>query len=171
MSNLLSFGQYKGRTFEWLFFHAPGYAEGMYDDDIHRQRHLFTVAEEEHFDELVRRASALRGMCRWCRAQRITRLGITSFLAGGPDHIGFYCGRCEYGEHSRPFYGAASFFVEYENVPERTQRRVTRYIQHRYIGKGRLTQAKMEDFFQNDDLFVYATPGFFAKVPLTVASG
>ena len=35
----------------------------------------------------------------------------------------------------------------------------------------RLTQAKMEEFFGNDDFFVHATPGLFATVPLALASG
>ena len=61
--------------------------------------------------------------------------------------------------------------MEYENISRETQRRVTGYIQSRYIGGGRLMQMKMEDFFRNDDFFVHATPGFFAKVPLVDASG
>lgn len=61
--------------------------------------------------------------------------------------------------------------MEYENISLPTQRQVTKYIQGRYIGKGRLTQAKMEDFFRTDDIFAHATPGFFTEAPLAVASG
>lgn len=96
MSNLINFGEYEGRSFEWLFFHAPWYAEWMYLHRIHRDRYKFPEQDRDYFEELMRRASALKGMCRWCKTLRISRLGITSLLAGGPDHIGFYCDRCEY---------------------------------------------------------------------------
>lgn len=170
MSNLITFGKYEGKSFEWLFFRAPWYAEWMYDNGVHLQRHNCTEAEERHFDELVRRASALKGICRWCRRRRLTRLGITSLLAGGPDHVGFYCDECFYPEQGVPFFGAPSFFVEYEDIPRPTQRRVTKYIQHRYIGDGSLTQEKMEEFFGTDEFFVHATPGFFTKAPAVASS-
>jgi len=35
-------------------------------------------------------------------------------------------------------------------------------IKDKFIGAGRLTQAKMETFFRTDEHFVNATPGFFA---------
>jgi hypothetical protein len=36
---------------------------------------------------------------------------------------------------------------------------------HHFIGDGRLTQKKMEEFFQTDHFFSDATPGFFAGEP------
>ncbi len=155
---------------EWLFFRAPWYAEWMYEHGVHRQRHNFTAAQEKHFDELMRRASALKGICRWCRARRLTRLGVSSLLAGGPDHASFYCDECTYPEQAVTFYGAPSFFVEYEDISCRTQLQVPRYIQRRYVDGGRLTQSEMEAFFRTDDYFVHATPGFFDHVPLLSSS-
>ena len=171
MSNLITFGRYEGKSMEWLFFNAPWYAEWMYEHGIHRQRHNCTSAEEEHFDELVRRASGLKGICRWCRARRLTRLGVSSLLAGGPDHVGFYCEECTYPEQAVTFYGAPSFFVEYENIHLQTQLRVPKYIQRRYIDNGSLTQAKMEAFFRSDEYFAHATPGFFNKATVATLSG
>ncbi len=121
----------------------------MYLNGVHRQRHNCTTTEEEYFDELVRRASALKGICRWCRARRLTRLGVSSLLAGGPDYVGFYCNECAYPEQAVTFYGMPSFFVEHDNISRPSQLRVAKYIQHRYTDNGALTQAKMEDFFQH----------------------
>lgn len=41
------------------------------------------------------------------------------------------------------------------------QKRLTATIKDEYIGRGNLTQRKMEAFFQDDKLFWNATPKFF----------
>lgn len=43
------------------------------------------------------------------------------------------------------------------------QKRLTSTIKDEYIGRGNLTQRKMEKFFQDDELFWYATAGFFKE--------
>lgn len=44
------------------------------------------------------------------------------------------------------------------------QKRLTSTIKEEYIGRGNLTQKKMEAFFQDDELFWYATPGYFKEM-------
>ena len=57
MSNLITFGKYEEKSFEWLFFNAPWYAEWMYAKGVHRNEHLFNEEQGDAFTELMRRAS------------------------------------------------------------------------------------------------------------------
>lgn len=164
MNNTLSFGKHAGKTFEWLFFKEPSYAEFIYNNGIHRQSHNFSEEECEHFLELFNRASCLTGTCKWCRERPVTRMGL-SYQHGSDalGHIGFFCDECDYTGGSATGYYTPSFFVEEYTLPRGEQRRLATFIKTRYIGSERLTQAKMEEFFHNDANFVHATPGFFAK--------
>ena len=98
-------------------------------------------------------------------------MGISTHQSGALGCVNLYCDECEYTGGSDTDYYEPSFFMPYE-APRCEQRRLTEYVKNRYVGPyGRLTQAKMEEFFQNDEHFVYAKPGFFTKGPLVAASG
>ena len=172
MSNLITFGKFEGETMEWLFFHKPWYAQWMYSQAIHRDRYKFSDEEGDHFRELMRRAWHLRGTCHYCQQRPITRMGLSiHHLSGALGHVDFYCEECEYTGGSITSYHRPSLFVDTHNLPKCEQKRIVGLIKGRYLGRGRLTQAKMEEFFHNDAHFVLAQPGFFTKVPLMEASG
>ncbi len=162
MNNLLSFGKYKGKSFEWLFFKAPWYIEYIRRNGIHRQRHAFSEEEEEHFDELFYRASHLTSLCRWCQQRPVTSMALSTHHGSGAlGAIGFYCDECEYTGGSPTDYYEPSFFMPYK-APDCEQLRLTAYIKNRYLGSsGNLTQKKMEEFFHDNANFVHPTPRFF----------
>ena len=164
MNNTITFGKYEGRTFEWLFFNAPGYVEWMYKNRIHRQQRNFDEDQGDEFAELFRRARCLRGICPRCRERPITRMSL-SFCErfAGASHVNFLCDECEHINEGPMLYSTASFFADYElSVDEEAA--VAKCIKNHFIGVGKnLTQAKMEEFFHNDANFVHATPGFFRK--------
>jgi len=162
MSHQLSFGMYEGRTYEWVFFHAPWYAEYIYEHRIHRQQHNFSEEEGDYFAELFRRASMLTGVCSHCKQRPIARMCLTShYKTCETSFDGFYCDGCEYNGPSMPWYHDASFFVEEYKLRKKRQLEITEAIKHHYIGPGNLTQQKMEAFFRTDKYFVDATPEFF----------
>lgn len=167
MNNIITFGKYEGRSFEWLFFKAPWYVEYLRYRGIHRQRHNFTQEQEEYFDELFYRASHLKDVCRWCQERPVTSMGLSTHHGSGAlGAIGFYCDECEYTGGSPTDYYEPSLFLPYE-APRCEQLRLTEFIKNRYLASGgKLTQKKMEDFFHNDANFVHATPGYFAKQPV-----
>ena len=78
MNNKMSFGKYEGRTYEWLFFNAPWYADWIYLNNIHQQPHNFDEDEGRRFGELYRRASHLAGTCLHCHQRPISRLGFST---------------------------------------------------------------------------------------------
>jgi hypothetical protein len=163
MSNIITFGKHEGKTFEWLFFKAPWYAEWIYAKGIHRQRHNFSEEEEDYFDELYRRAWHLRGVCKSCNKRPFSMMGLSTHLSGALSHIGFFCDECEYAGGSPTGYHRPSFFVDTHNIPRCEQARIVGYIKNRYLGDVRLTQKIMEEFFHHDANFAHATPGFFVE--------
>src|SRR5688572_21715990 len=145
MSYKLSFGMYEGKTFEWLFFNAPWYAQWIYHNRIHRQEHNMDEDEGDHFSNLYRRATNLGGTCSRCNERPVSRMGLT-FLRGTGQlgQVGFYCDECD---ASTGVY-RASFFVEAVDLPRCEQLRITQEIRQHYIGSGgNLTQKKMGAFF------------------------
>ena len=167
MNNIITFGRFEGRSFEWLFFKAPWYAEYIHYKGIHRQRHNFSEEECDYFLELFTRASSLRGCCRYCQERPFIYVGLSTHRDGALGHIDFFCDECEYTGGSPTGYYEPSFFLPYE-APRCEQLRLTDFIKNRYIGPyERLTQQKMEQFFHNDTHFAHATPGFFRKGVMT----
>ncbi len=163
MSYKLSFGEHEGRTFEWLFFHAPWYVEFIISRGMLRQRHVFEEDESEYFRELYRRACGLTGQCRDCNERPIERLGLAWQHNGNLGMVGFWCDQCEYMGGSRAAYHPASFFVEAYTLARCDQKRITKEIKRLYLGRCKLTQEKMEAFFRNDTNFHNPTPGFFEQ--------
>jgi hypothetical protein len=165
MNNIITFGKYHGKSFEWLFFNAPWYAQWMHDNNIHRQRHNFGEEEGEYFEELYRRASHITGTCKHCGKQPITRMGLsTRYKDCSFAGVGFYCDECTATEHLTTRYIPPSFFDdEWECMRRNMHLRITKTIHHYFIGDLTLTQARMEKFFRDDGRFVNATPGFFPR--------
>ena len=125
MSNKLTFGKHEGRTHEWLFFNAPGYAHWIYENGIHRQEHNFDELERIHFRELYRRATSLGGTCCQCNVKPVERMGLTTHHGSGAvSAVGFYCDTCEYRGGSCTGYYAPSFFVEAYTISSADQRMI-----------------------------------------------
>lgn len=164
MNNIITFGRYEGKSFEWLFFKAPWYVEFIIGRRIQWQRHHFSEEECEYFCELYSRGSHLAGtICRQCQERPVTYMGLTRLH--GMDTLGnisLYCNECDHIGGSPIGYYEPSLFMPYD-APRCEQLRLTTYIKDRYIGAGSLTQAKMEEFFRNDANFARATPSFFAR--------
>jgi hypothetical protein len=166
MSKQLSFGKYEGKTFEWIFFNAPWYAEFIYENRIHRQCDKMDEDEGAYFLELYRRARSLTGLCRQCRERPIRHLGLTWQRNGNLGMVGFYCDECEYLGGSATAYHPASFFVEAQTLDNCEQLRITKEIRRMWIGDSNLSQKEMVAFFHNDDNFTEATVGFFQTVAI-----
>jgi hypothetical protein len=163
MSNKLSFGKHEGRTFEWLFFNKPAYAQWLYDNDIHLQDERMTEQEGEYFLELYRRATNLGGICCQCKEWPVTRMGLTThFRSHDISAVGFFCEECEYQGGSRAGFYHPSFIVAAYTVSAGDQKMILSEVRRHYLGEsGRFTQSKMEEFFGNDANFSDCTPGFF----------
>lgn len=164
MSYTLSFGQYEGQTFEWIFFNAPWYAEFIYTRRIHRQEHNMDEEEGAYFLELYRRAWSLTGTCSQCNERPVQRMGLGWQAGGLLGLIGYYCDECECEGGSHVEYQAPAFFTEHQVIPRRDQKRIVREIKRLWFGGGRMTQERMKSFFRNDANFTHATPGFFDRV-------
>ena len=164
MNNIISFGKYEGKTFEWLFFNDPSYAKWMYKNRVHRQQHNFDEEQGDEFAELFRRARQLRTPCRLCQVRQATRMGMTFHeISAASNSIGFYCDECEHVGNGPIIYNSPSFFSDFTVSPHE-QATMIRCIKNVFIGSHvPLTQRKMEEFFHNDAHFVQATQGFFAK--------
>lgn len=165
MSNKLSFGKHEGKTFEWLFFNKPSYVQFIKDNRIHRQEHAFDDDERAQFSELYRRATNLGGVCCQCKAKPVTRMGLTtSVKTQDVLAVGFFCDECEHHGGSPTGYYPSSFIVEAYTLPARDQKMILSEIRRHYMGDtGNLTQARMEEFFENDANFSHCLSGFFGE--------
>ena len=161
LMRLLTFGEYKGRSFEWVFFNKPWWIQWVYSQDAKGKWVWHNPQDEVYFNELYRRADNLTGVCPWCKQQPITRMSLVHYHGDGRlGQVAFCCEECQYIGGSPVSYVPASFFVPYK-LPRCGQIMIVGAIKHQFIGDGRLTQKKMEVFFQTDHFFPDATPGFF----------
>lgn len=161
--NRIKFGEFNGRSFEWLFFNAPWYADWMHKSRVLESRWDFDEQECTCFTELHRRASALSGVCPYCLERKVVRRALSTYR-GSLGMSTFCCEECQPINEGRVLYGPPSFFMRPEQWPRVDQKRLTSTIKQEYIGRGNLTQKKMEAFFQDDGLFWNATPGFFKEM-------
>jgi len=162
MSYQLSFGQYKGKSFEWAFFHAPSYVQYIHSKDIRGGWVWHNQEDEVYFNELYRRTDDLAGVCPWCKQRPITRMGLVyGYNWQSLSSAAFACDECGYPGGAPCAYVPPSFFPPGAELSKPEHRIIVGAIKHQFIGDGRLTQKKMEEFFQTDAYFVDATPGFF----------
>ena len=168
MSNKLTFGKHNGKTYEWLFFNAPGYVQWIRENNIHRQEHNFDELERIYFRELYRRASSLGGTCGQCKVKPVERMGLsTHHRSGAVGAVGFYCNTCEYRGGSCTGYFPPSFFVEAYTISKADQKIILNEIHRHYLGTLEPTQDQMETFFHEDANFPNGTAGFFDRMGVT----
>lgn len=158
----LSFGEFKGKSVEWVFFHKPWYVHYIHSQDAKGRWTWHNQADEKYFNELYRRADNLAGVCPFCRVRPITRMCLLYTRNGqGLSSASFNCNECGYPGGAHHVYVQPSFFLPGVQLSKPEHKIVVSAIKHQFID-GRLTQRKMDCFFQNDGLFPDATPGFFA---------
>ena len=161
MSYKLSFGEYKGKSIEWLFFHAPWHVQWLHTETVEGRWKWYNPVEKDYFDELYRRSSSFIGLCPWCKAQPFTRMSLNwEYRSGSLVSVSFHCDKCDFPGAAN--YARPAFFVPLLNLPWREQPIIVEAIKRQFIGDGNLTQRKMEQFFQTDANFPRATQGFFA---------
>lgn len=159
MAYTLGFGKHAERTLEWLFFNDPGYVWWMIKDHVHTQR--LHGAALSRFNDLVRRARHLRvpGTCIWCRKGRaISRMFLTQHISGGLAKVDFDCDTC-YPMGGSPTAGTVpSFFTPdfYRGYDKTGATFMIRAIKYAYFKDEsyRMTQKRLEEFFDNPDNFV-----------------
>lgn len=160
MSYLISFGQYKGKSLEWLFFHDPAYVLWIVKNNIYEEKYKFSDVEKNRFDELVKRASHLRipGLCKWCGDRPISRMFSTFNKKGKVTEIHFDCDVCRPGGSSLSLPFAPSFFPlgSEANFDDTAFKLLIVGIRQAYFGNTPvwLTQGRLEEFFDNQDNFL-----------------
>lgn len=160
MAYKLSFGKHVGKSLEWLFFNDPGYVEYIMEKKIHEDPAKFSAPMRDRFIKLVNRASylILPGVCSWCKKKPITRMFMTQHTSGGLASVTFDCEDCRPMGSSNSSPCKPSFFTPdfYRNYDKFGARELIRAIKYAYFGDGayRMTQKRMEDFFDNRSFFV-----------------
>lgn len=161
-TNILTFGNFKGKSFEWVFFNAPWYAHWLYRKRALSDNNGYDGEDRAYFDELYRRAVGLKGVCAKCRERPLSRIDIGDLVGeNGKGTVGLYCNECHVEHAELHCMLRPSFFAVEKRVPRCSQKTIARAIHGHFIGNGNLTQAKMEKFFRTDDFFQNATLGFF----------
>ncbi len=151
MTFKLTFGKYKGKTFEWIFFHDPSYVYWINDNDIQRK---FSFESRSRFNDLVRRASRLKipGLCPSCHERPITTMFFTYDLSGRLGEVDFNCDQCQ------PYGSTVSTWrtPSFAPIQDRLGTEILIYaIKDAYFrsSKIRMTQKRMEAFFNSPDNF------------------
>jgi hypothetical protein len=107
------------------------------------------------FDQLVNRARSLSvpGQCEHC-SQPISRMSLTEDRGMG--RVGFFCTDCVPGGGSRCVLVKPSFYTPdyFKSYDKSGAKFLVDAIKLRYFGRRvRLTQSKMEEFFNNPKHF------------------
>ena len=163
MKRIITFGGYKGRSFEWLFFNAPWYAYWLYWKRVIESRYDMDAEDKAVFEELCLRSIRMAGRCTKCKVRPLERMELGNLLGTtGVGHVGLFCEDCYDERCEINFMLPPSFFTVQHKVPRCAQQTVTETFKNIYIGReGNLTQKRMEEFFRTDKFFHYATPNFF----------
>jgi hypothetical protein len=169
---LLNFGEYKGKSFEWAFFHAPSYVQYIHTEDAKGKWTWHDQDDESYFNELYRRADNLTGVCPFCNVRPIARMCLVyGYNWQSLSSAAFACDECGYPGGAPCAYVPPSFFLPGEDLSRSEYQIVVGAIKHQFIGDGRLTQKRVVDFFQTDHFFPDATPGFFGGAVVHVGVG
>jgi hypothetical protein len=155
MAHTVGFGKHKDRTLEWLFFNDPGYVWWMIDQGADKN---LRGAARTRFEQLVRRAKhlAVPGKCRHCN-KPISRMSLIEHSSGGLARIDFFCDKCHHSGGTpsfltKPAFYTPDFFKYYDKLGGKF---LVDAIKHAYYGtKVRMTQAKMEAFFNEPSNFI-----------------
>ena len=160
MSHLLNFGQYNGRSLEWVVFHDPCHIMWIVKKGIHLDQSKFSHEARIRLEELVKRGSHLRipGYCPWCNERDITRIFLTFNRKRKIVNIHFDCNRCKPGGSSFSQVYTPSLFLlsnrEYNSDIE--IKFFVSAVKKVYFGNTsvRLTQERLEEFFDDPYNFV-----------------
>lgn len=152
---IIGVGKHRGRTLEWLFFNDPGYVWWRIDQGA---RQNLKGAARARFDQLVQRAKhlAIPGTCKHCR-QPVSRMSLTVHPSGGLAAVDFFCPQCQHDGGTlsvltTPAFYTPDFFKGYDKLGAKF---LVDAIKYAYVGrKVRMTQAKMEKFFDEPSHFV-----------------
>ncbi|NTW88850.1 MAG: hypothetical protein HGB26_06955 [Desulfobulbaceae bacterium] len=157
MSYTIGFGKHKDKTLEWLFFNDPGYVWWMIDEGAQSQIKGGAGARTR-FALLVKRAKhlAIPGTCKQC-SRLVSKMSLTMHPNGGLAEVDFFCDKCHrHGEalsvRATPAFYNSDVFRNYDKLGAKF---LVDAIKLAYFGKKvRMTQAKMEEFFDNPSNFV-----------------
>lgn len=160
MAFVLSFGKHKGKTLEWLFFNDPGYVWWILQNNVEKDSTKFTSAERSRFETLVRRARHLRipGTCSWCNKKPIRRMFLTQHVSGGLARVDFDCEDCFPAGSSttsalQPSFFTPDYYRSYDKFGAHEMIRAIKYAFYKDTSV-RMTQKRLEEFFNNPDHFV-----------------
>lgn len=151
----VGFGKHKARTLEWLFFNDPGYVWWMIDQGAQKS---LKGAARLRFDKLVQRAKhlAIPGKCKHC-SQPVSRMSLTRHSSGGLAVVDFFCGKCQHDGGSLSVLTTPAFYTpdSFKDYDKLGAKFLVDAIKYAYFGtKVRMTQAKMEEFFDEPRHFV-----------------
>lgn len=164
MNHHLTFGKYLGRSFEWVFFHDPKYAQWLHEQNVLSERQDYSVQDKAYFKELYRRADGLKGRCCKCR-QPAVRMEIGALVGLQCERIlGMYWGECKDESCVTSCLVRISFFATPMDSPKKLTRVVMRMLKCMCFGPGYLRQDRIERFFRQDANFTNATLGFFDAI-------
>ena len=149
----MGFGKHKDKTLEWLFFNDPGYVWWIIEQAAEKN---LTGAARARFAKLVQRAKhlAIPGRCRHC-SKPVSRMSLTEHPSGGLARVDFFCDTCSHsGPRSvltTPAFYTPDFFRTYDKLGGKFLVSAIKFAY--YGGKVRMTQAKMEEFFDEPTNF------------------
>jgi hypothetical protein len=154
MAYKVGFGKHEEKTLEWLFFHDPGYVWWMIENN---EQEKLNGAARMRFDELIRRAKhlAIPGTCSHCE-KPVSRMCLIRHPNGGLTDVVFFCNSC-YRDGAISKFMTPSFFTPdvFKNYDKTGAKILVAAIKDAYFdNKVRMTQAKMEEFFDDPTNFV-----------------
>lgn len=153
MSHKVGIGKHAERTLEWLFFNDPGFVWWLLNKPDQLDR--LSAPARGRLDDLVRRARhlVLPGRCPRCRKKPITRMLWTEHRSGGLARVDFRCEDCGADSDSPfistvPSFDTPDVFRSYDKLGGDF---LVKAIKRAYFGADppRMTQKKMEEFFDN----------------------
>lgn len=160
----LTFGKHRGKTFEWLLFHDPGYVWWL-EEQFHDQPGMFPPLVRRHFKQLLQRASHLRvpGGCRHCGTAPVARMVLQADRDGRLIDVEFTCEACAPVPGpgvavGRPGFRTPDLFHDYDKAGGK---RLVGAIKAAFFGSSsfRMTEAQIQAFFATPDHVVPEDPG------------
>lgn len=153
MAYTLGFGKHRGKTLEWLFFNDPSYVWWMIDKGAVRE---LNRRVRTRFAQLIQRAEhlAVPGRCLHCN-RSISRMSLTKHPSGGLARVEFLCDKCDHIGGSLLTTPAFKIPDSFKSYDKRGGKILVDSIKYAYYGKKvQMTQAKMEEFFNEPRNFV-----------------
>jgi hypothetical protein len=160
---VLTFGKHRGKTFEWLLFHDPGYVWWL-EEQFHDQPGIFPPLVRRQFKQLLLKASRLRvpGSCPYCGTAPIDRMVLQSDRDGRLIDVEFTCQACTPAPGpgvavGRPGFRTPDLFHEYDKAGGK---RLVGAIKQAYFGSPsfRMTDERIQAFFADAGHFADGDP-------------